>query len=68
MAGFLKGWLRGEELKKCSELANACGALAVSRHGCAPSYPSVEELNYFIEKFSKYNLEISGVMIEEGEL
>ena len=27
-----------------------------------------EELNYFIEKFSKYNLEISGVMIEEGEL
>ena len=48
MAGFLKGWLRGEELRKCSELANACGALAVSRHGCAPSYPSVEELNYFI--------------------
>jgi len=27
-----------------------------------------EELNYFIDKFSKYNLEISGVMIEEGEL
>ena len=40
--------LKGEELKKCSEFANACGALAVSRHGCAPSYPSIEELNYFI--------------------
>ena len=27
-----------------------------------------KKLNYFIEKFSKFNLEISGVMIEEGEL
>ena len=27
-----------------------------------------EELNYFIEKFSKYNLAINGVMIEEGEI
>ena len=52
MAGFLKGWLQGEDLTKCSQYANACGALAVSRHGCAPSYPSLEELNYFIENGS----------------
>ena len=52
MAGFLKGWLQGEDLTKCSLYANACGALAVSRHGCAPSYPSLEELNYFIKNGS----------------
>ncbi|HCI00035.1 MAG TPA: 5-dehydro-2-deoxygluconokinase, partial [Alphaproteobacteria bacterium] len=28
--------------------ANACGAFAVSRHACAPSYPSEEEMQTFI--------------------
>ena len=47
MAGLLKGWLDGEDWPTTLKYANACGALAVSRHGCTPSYPSWEELRFF---------------------
>jgi 5-dehydro-2-deoxygluconokinase len=50
MSGFLRGWLTGEPLQRCAELANACGALVVSRHGCAPAMPTWEELEYFLPK------------------
>ena len=50
MAGLLKGWLTGRTWSDSLEFANACGAFAVSRHGCAPSYPSWEELSHFLEK------------------
>ena len=49
MAGFLRGWLRNEPLERCGRLANACGALVVSRHGCAPAMPSAEELQHFLD-------------------
>ena len=48
MAGFLRGWLRDEPLERCSAYANACGALVVSRHGCAPAMPSWLELQHFL--------------------
>ena len=48
MAGFLRGWLRDEPLERCAAYANACGALVVSRHGCAPAIPSWEELARFL--------------------
>lgn len=54
MSGFLRGWLRDEPLETCALYANICGALAVSRHGCAPAYPSFKELQYFIENGSEY--------------
>ena len=47
-AGFLSGWLRGEDYDACCRYANACGALVVSRHGCAPAMPTRIELDYFI--------------------
>jgi 5-dehydro-2-deoxygluconokinase len=47
MAGFLSGWLKRASLEECCERANACGALVVSRHGCAPAMPSSEELQQF---------------------
>ena len=50
MAGLLRGWLRGEGWETALEWANACGALAVSRHGCAPAYPSWEELRFFLKR------------------
>ena len=50
MAGLLKGWLDGEDWPTTLKYANACGALAVSRHGCTPSYPSWEELRFFFER------------------
>ena len=46
MSGLLKGWLDGEDWPTALKYANACGALAVSRHGCTPAYPSWEELQY----------------------
>ena len=49
MAGLLKGWLSGEDWPETLRIANACGALAVSRHGCTPSYPSAAELQHFLD-------------------
>jgi len=49
MAGFLRGWLRGEALETCCEYANACGAIVVSRHGCAPAMPTWPELRQFLD-------------------
>jgi 5-dehydro-2-deoxygluconokinase len=47
-AGFLTGWVRGEDYDACCRYANACGALVVSRHGCAPAMPTRVELDYFL--------------------
>jgi len=50
MSGLLKGWLDGEDWPVTLKYANACGAFAVSRHGCTPAYPSWEELQFFFER------------------
>ncbi|MEG4641994.1 5-dehydro-2-deoxygluconokinase [Paracoccus sp. APAP_BH8] len=47
-SGLLKGWLDGEGWPRALEYANACGAFAVSRHGCTPAYPSLAELEFFL--------------------
>lgn len=54
MAGLLRGWLRGEDWHTSCSYANACGAFAVSRHGCSPAYPSEVELFEFIRHGSEY--------------
>jgi 5-dehydro-2-deoxygluconokinase len=48
MAGFLRGWLRNASIEKCCRYANACGAIVVSRHGCAPAMPSEAEMQRFL--------------------
>ena len=55
MSGFLRGWLRDEPLETCAAYANGCGALAVSRHGCAPAYPSFEELTHLLANGSPHH-------------
>ena len=50
MSGLLKGWLSGEDWPTTLKYANACGALAVSRHGCTPAYPSWTELQHFLNQ------------------
>ncbi len=50
MSGLLKGWLDGEPWPVALTYANACGAFAVSRHGCTPAYPSREELQFFLAR------------------
>ena len=53
MSGFLRGYLRDEPIEECCKYANACGAFAVSRHGCAPAVPSWAELADFLEHGSR---------------
>lgn len=48
MAGLLRGWLDDLDWADSLRIANACGALAVSRHGCTPAYPSQAELEHFL--------------------
>jgi len=46
-AGLLAGLLRGQGWAESLKLANACGAIVVSRHGCAPAMPTPAELAYW---------------------
>jgi 5-dehydro-2-deoxygluconokinase len=50
MAGFLRGWLKGEPIERCCTWGNACGAIVVSRHGCAPAEPTWRELTLFLSR------------------
>ncbi|MBP7240943.1 5-dehydro-2-deoxygluconokinase [Amaricoccus sp.] len=49
-SGLLRGWLTGEDWPTSLKFANACGAFAVSRHGCTPAYPSLTELEFFLDR------------------
>ena len=48
MSGFMRGWVAGESYATCCRYANACGALVVSRHGCAPAMPGSDELRLYL--------------------
>ncbi|MGX9418710.1 bifunctional 5-dehydro-2-deoxygluconokinase/5-dehydro-2-deoxyphosphogluconate aldolase [Vibrio sp. WJH972] len=50
MSGLLRGYLTSEGWEKSCAYANACGALVVSRHGCAPAMPSKEELDNYLSR------------------
>ncbi|MBL4574873.1 MAG: 5-dehydro-2-deoxygluconokinase [Opitutaceae bacterium] len=49
MSGFLRGYLGGKDVATACRYGNACGAIVVSRHGCSPSSPSKEELDFFLK-------------------
>ena len=65
MSGFLRGYLRDEPIETCCKYANACGAFAVSRHGCAPAVPSWTELQYFFEHGSTEHALRKDVRLEQ---
>ncbi len=46
-AGLMAGFLRGLDFQAAASLANACGALVVSRHACAPAMPTPAELDHW---------------------
>ena len=50
MSGLIRGWLDDEAWPIALKYANACGAFAVSRHGCTPAYPSWAELQFFLAR------------------
>ncbi|CRG50573.1 bifunctional 5-dehydro-2-deoxygluconokinase/5-dehydro-2-deoxyphosphogluconate aldolase [Yersinia wautersii] len=50
MSGLLRGYLNDEGWQQACRYANACGALVVSRHGCAPAMPSKIELDNYLAR------------------
>lgn len=47
-AGFSYGVLNGWDLYKSVRMGNACGAIIVTREGCANFMPTYEEVNAFV--------------------
>jgi 5-dehydro-2-deoxygluconokinase len=50
-AGFLYGYVKGWGWYKSARLANACGAIVVTKHGCANFMPTMEEIEQFVEGY-----------------
>jgi 5-dehydro-2-deoxygluconokinase len=48
-SGFIYGYLNGWDWYRCGRMGNACGALVVTRHGCARALPFEQEALDFIE-------------------
>jgi 5-dehydro-2-deoxygluconokinase len=46
-AGLMTGLLTGKDYADSARLANACGAIVVSRHACAPAMPTPAELDHW---------------------
>jgi 5-dehydro-2-deoxygluconokinase len=47
-SGFLYGFVKGWDWYKTTRLANACGAILVTKHGCANFMPTHDEVMAFI--------------------
>ncbi len=50
-AGFLYGHVRGLDWYESARMGNACGAIVVTKHGCANFMPTLLEAEKFIEKY-----------------
>lgn len=49
-SGLLYGYLKGWDWYRAARMGNACGAIVVTRHGCANFMPSEQEALAFIEE------------------
>jgi 5-dehydro-2-deoxygluconokinase len=47
-SGFIAGYLEGRPLDRAARMGNACGAIIVTRHGCANFMPTREEVESFV--------------------
>lgn len=47
-AGFLYGHIHGWGWRKAARLGNACGAIVVTKHGCANFMPTYDEVMAFV--------------------
>jgi 5-dehydro-2-deoxygluconokinase len=65
MSGFLRGWLKDYPLEDCCRLANANGALVVTRHGCSPEMPFWDELNSFMKQPSQKGIHTLHLNLEK---
>ena len=48
-SGLIYGYLAGWNWYRTARFANACGAILVTRHGCANFNPTLTEVESFIE-------------------
>jgi 5-dehydro-2-deoxygluconokinase len=48
-SGFIYGYLKGWDWRKAARMGNACGAIVVTRHGCANFMGYEEEVLQFVE-------------------
>ncbi|SVC56778.1 uncharacterized protein METZ01_LOCUS309632 [marine metagenome] len=48
-AGFIYGYINGWGWYKSAQLGNACGAIVVTKHGCANFMPTYNEAMAFVE-------------------
>jgi 5-dehydro-2-deoxygluconokinase len=48
-SGFLYGYIQGWDWFQAARLGNACGAILVTKHGCANFMPTYDEVMAFIE-------------------
>ena len=47
-SGLLYGYLQGWPLERAARMGNACGAIVVTRHGCANFMPTLDEVAAFV--------------------
>jgi len=50
-AGFLYGYIKGWSWYRAARLGNACGAIVVTKHGCANFMPTLDEVMAFTEGY-----------------
>jgi 5-dehydro-2-deoxygluconokinase len=53
-SGFLYGIVKGWDWYKAARLGNACGAILVTRHGCANFMPTHDEVMAFIQGYGGF--------------
>ncbi len=50
-SGLITSRINGMDWEASARFANACGALVVTRHGCAEALPTKAEVDHFIENY-----------------
>lgn len=49
-SGLICGWARGWDWERAARFGNACGALVVSRQGCARALPTLRQVEEFLAR------------------
>jgi 5-dehydro-2-deoxygluconokinase len=50
-SGFLYGYVQGWDWRRAARMGNACGAIVVTKHGCANFMPTYDEVMAFVEPY-----------------
>ncbi len=55
-AGFIYGYVKGWDWLRSARLGNACGAIVVTRQGCANFMPTMAEIDEFVRPYGGLDL------------